>query len=86
MNPTTRATTEPEPAAPTGPSRNPDGTYSHEFLLWEARLAARATTADPPDTRPQWVIEDAPHFTATPGSWLADTLPALPTLTPAAHS
>lgn len=25
---------------------NPDGTYTHEFLLWEARLAARVTGRD----------------------------------------
>lgn len=28
------------------PATNPDGTYTREFLLWEARLAARVTGRD----------------------------------------
>ncbi|MEU4229403.1 hypothetical protein AB0F17_34345 [Nonomuraea sp. NPDC026600] len=28
------------------PATNPDGTYTREFLLWEARLAARITGRD----------------------------------------
>lgn len=32
-------------------------------------------------TRTWWQTEPAPHFTATPGGWLADAIPTLPTLT-----
>lgn len=28
------------------PATNPDGTYTREFLLWDARLAARVTGRD----------------------------------------
>jgi tRNA(His) 5'-end guanylyltransferase len=31
--------------------------------------------------RSWWAAEAAPHFTAEPGSWLAQTIPALPSLT-----
>ncbi|GAA4209556.1 tRNA(His) guanylyltransferase Thg1 family protein [Streptosporangium oxazolinicum] len=46
------------------------------------RAAEQATISS---IRSWWETQAAPHFTAEPDSWLASTIPTLPTLTPGDH-